>query len=323
MGTRIEECYQDKKNVGKIWAFDYFWGLCPCPWPQVPMVTRNEQRSKGKDADETDVQAPGAWTAEEPPTEPQSKRRRKASKKTKDRTETKPKDDANTNGSMDVETETKTDGMDTENGKKNPNRGTAKAKAKAKSKPKTQPLKRPAASSSKTKGKGKEEDKTPKATDGEKVSTEEGDGAEEGGPSASQKKHPATWAGRWIPQKEDAKTPFFAIKKVYEKFCAPKLNSQSTLASPFFAQCMKAFSAEKIPDGAPEEDYLAAAELQAQIFLKTDRARYLALNVWERPEGMCSLGSSQFCPETCDQFFKSVPVLTFFFWDLPFVFQQR
>ena len=101
MGTRIEECYQDKKNVGKIWAFDYFLGLCPCPWPQVPMVTRNEQRSKGKDADETDVQAPGAWTAEEPPTEPQSKRRRKASKKTKDRTETKPKDDANANGSMD------------------------------------------------------------------------------------------------------------------------------------------------------------------------------------------------------------------------------
>lgn len=54
---------------------------------------------------------------------------------------------------------------------------------------------------------------------------------------------------------------------------------------------MKAFAAEKIPDGAPEEDYLALAELQAQIFLKTDRARYLALNVCERPKGMCSLGS--------------------------------
>ena len=289
------------------------------------MVTRKDQRGKGKDADETDAQAPGEWTTEEPPAEPKPKRRRAKSNKPKDAMETKPKGDANTNGNMDVETETKPDGMDINNGKKNPDRGIAKAKAKSKAK--RQPLKRPAARSSKTKGKGKEEDKdkTPKATkkDSKEVNTEEGDGAEEGGPTASQKKHPATWAGRWIPQKEDAKTPFFAIKKVYEKFCAPKLKSQSTLASPFFAQCMKAFAAEKIPDGAPEEDYLALAELQAQIFLKTDRARYLALNVCERQKGMCSLGSFWFRPQTCDHFFKIVPVLHFFFWDRALIFRQR
>eukprot|EP00435_Cladocopium_sp_Y103_P044888 s682_g12.t1 len=256
----------------------------------VPMVTRKEQRGKGTDAEQTDEQPPGEWTQEEP-AEPKPKRKRRAtskSSKTKHGKETKPKGDTTTNGKMDVEKETK----------KSPKRETAKAKAKSKAK--MQPLKRPAARSSKAKEKEKDETEEKEMTanpktrktakkDNQEANTEGGNGAEEGATTAS-KKQPATWAGRWIPQKEDAKVPFFAIKKVYEKFCAPKLHSQSTLASPFFAQCMKAFATEKIPDGAPEEDYLQAAELQAHIFLKTDRARYLALKVWKKLKGMYSLG---------------------------------
>lgn len=121
-----------------------------------------------------------------------------------------------------------------------------------------------------------EEKQKPKRTKTQKDDPETAEPAKKGEGKAGRKA--ATWASRWLPTCPIARKKFDAIRKVYEECCAHKLRSQSTLQSPFFMQCSKAFVAQEISDDAPAEDFVACAELQDDAFVATDAARNSALN---------------------------------------------
>ncbi len=102
--------------------------------------------------------------------------------------------------------------------------------------------------------------------------TEKGNDTETGGKRK-------TWASRWVPTCPIALKKFDSIRKVFEECCASKLRSQSTMQSPFFTQCTKAFASQNISDDAPMEDFIACAELQVDGFLASDAARCSAFNL--------------------------------------------
>ena len=119
------------------------------------------------------------------------------------------------------------------------------------------------------------EDKTDKKTE-KKQKT--GEIAEDDGKETAAKRK--TWASRWVPTCPIALKKFESIRKVYEECCASKLRGQSTLQSPFFSQCTKAFASQNISDDAPMEDFIACAELQVDAFMASDAARCSAFNLY-------------------------------------------
>lgn len=159
------------------------------------------------------------------------------------------------------------------------------AAKKAPVKPKTDEVEKPAPKrKSKSKAldepKQQQEDKTDNETPVKKQKTgeiAEGKGKGKGKEPAGKRK---TWASRWVPTCPIALKKFESIRKVFEECCAPKLRSQSTLQSPFFMQCTKAFASQNISDDAPMEDFIACAELQVDAFMASDPARRSAFNLY-------------------------------------------
>ena len=190
----------------------------------------------------------------------------------------------------------KKDHQESKTAKKPGAKAAPKAKAKAKAKSKVTKKKDDAKDKKDAKGSGKgkkpvkEDPKTakrkgsakdhegeveqqPKKQPKRKAKEEIGEDAE--APAAPAKKTPATWAGRWLPTDPIAMKKFDAIRKVFNEACAPKIRSQSTLQSPFFMQCSKAFKSQEIADDAAIEEFIACAELQVDSFMKTERVRHL------------------------------------------------
>ena len=92
----------------------------------------------------------------------------------------------------------------------------------------------------------------------------------------------ATWAGRWVPSDPGQHTRMAAIKDVFDRFVAPKVRSQSTLAPPFFKVCTGAFKCQGLTESSCFDDYVASAELQVEGFMTMECVRCLDLNVGSR-----------------------------------------
>ena len=103
------------------------------------------------------------------------------------------------------------------------------------------------------------------------------DQVEEETSKAPEKSAPRTWGGRWIPTDEHAHRRFVAIKEVYDKLVAEKVNSPSTLQSPWFTLCVKSFKTKDMKlETTTHEQYVAAAELEVKAFFKLPVVSILA-----------------------------------------------
>jgi hypothetical protein len=104
-----------------------------------------------------------------------------------------------------------------------------------------------------------------------KVANGDGDGT---GPVAKAPKVSRTWAGRWIPSDPVALAMMTSIRTVFDTFLKMKFRTPSTLASPFYSQCIKSYKAKGLDNAqSTSQQLVAAAELEVEPFLKLESIR--------------------------------------------------
>ena len=134
--------------------------------------------------------------------------------------------------------------------------------------PKTEKRPRPGTNQKKKEDNGEKKESTtkePKDVNGE------GDGS---GPAAKVPKVSRTWAGRWIPSDPVALGMMTSIRTVFDSLLKHKFNSPSTLASPFYSQCIKSYKAKGLDNAqSTSEQLVAAAELEVEPFLQLESIR--------------------------------------------------
>ena len=83
-----------------------------------------------------------------------------------------------------------------------------------------------------------------------------------------------TWAGRWIPTDAHQYIRMMAIKEVFDTHISKKVRTASSLQSPFFTHCTRAFKSKDMElEHTTHEEWVAAAEIEVDSFLQTDAAR--------------------------------------------------
>ena len=83
-----------------------------------------------------------------------------------------------------------------------------------------------------------------------------------------------TWAGRWIPTDAHQYIRMMAIKEVFDACISKKVRTASSLQPPFFSHCTRAFKNKDMElEHTTHEEWVAAAEIEVDAFLKTDAAR--------------------------------------------------
>ena len=140
------------------------------------------------------------------------------------------------------------------------------------SEPKTE--KRPRQGTNKKKKELTEEDNGKKEElTGEEPKVANGDGNGTG-PVAKAPKVSRTWAGRWIPSDPVALAMMTSIRTVFDTFLKMKFRTPSTLASPFYSQCIKSYKAKGLDNAqSTSQQLVAAAELEVEPFLKLESIR--------------------------------------------------
>ena len=124
----------------------------------------------------------------------------------------------------------------------------------------------------KEKGKGGKDEAPPKIEKDQKAKIEKDDK----GKDNLDKPKSKTWAGRWIPTDAHQYVRMMAIKQVFESRISTKVRTASSLQSPFFTHCMRAFKNKDMElTTTVHDEWVDAAELEVAAFLQSDSARAL------------------------------------------------
>ena len=108
--------------------------------------------------------------------------------------------------------------------------------------------------------------------------TGKGDDKDIKGAKVKEAKVSRTWAGRWIPADPVGLAKMTAIRQVFDLCLSKKFRSPSTMASPFFMVCSKAFKSKGLDNAeATSQQLIAAAELEVRPFLALESVRPLAI----------------------------------------------